>query len=318
MMIDEIEAVRRFRSEIAPPSATTRAAARQVLDRATAAEPHHRYARSMPRPAPTARTKRAWMLVAAAAIVVLGLFLAGPTSPLNGGGGGTSSANAELRNAILTAYDSTAGDILWVHQTMTASNGTATTADHWSMLSAGFAQPEQQVRSRFLLASASGTPIQDFQLTYLIPLRPRGTPFSPRGDVIDVDYPTRTWSHQTDAQAPPARFDTEDVVAVGSLQSWIASGHFSQTGTTTFDGQPVIELSQNDPPAGTSLVAWVSETTHLPVHEVFTSTMGHGPAAVHGVILSDLSYLPATTANLANLQVTIPAGFTQTATPPGP
>ncbi len=107
-------------------------------------------------------------------------------------------------------------------------------------------------------------------------------------------------------------------MAVDSLRNWIASGRWTQTGTTTFDGQPVIQLSQTDSPGGTSLVAWVSEATHLPVHEVFTYTVGHSTGEVHGTVLSDLSYLPATTANLTKLQVTIPAGFTKTATPPGP
>ena len=305
-MIDELEALDRFRSDMSAPTPACRERVRRALSEAVAAEssPGHQKAH---------RPRRLRLAVSGVALASLvALLLARP-----GGGGSRDRAGlpGSLRTAILTAYDSRAASIFEIHQTITASNGHDFVFDVWK--SPGLPQGGQQVHTRMRLGDANDSPIQDFEITYSSPAHlGSGGSFSPVGDVVDVDYATRSWSHQSEAPLPPPGLDTPDVVEVASLKDTLAKGNWTVIGPASLNGEQVIKLSDNNPPSGKSLVVWVDTQSYLPVQEVFTYTTGDGAGRVDGIVTSTLEYQPATAANLANLQVSIPAGFTRTAAPP--
>ena len=300
-MIDELEALDRFRNDTAPPTVDARARARLALEKVISAE----LAGRQRRPRRPAMLRLAAVGLSAAAVTAA-LAIA---HVLPGTGGPRGSLPGELRRAILTAYDAEAGSILYVHQTLTASSGADYISDLWSSLRATGAG--QQVTTRMRLENPSGAPVQDFQITYTLP--PTAVRFTPAGNVTDVDYLTKTWYNQVNGPAPVSAVGTPNFIAIGSLRTRIANGQWSDLGTTTLNGQPAIELSQVNPPGAQSLIVWVDPNTYLPFQETLTYSTVDGGQTVNGSVTSTLGYLPSTPANLAQLNVTIPAGFTQTA-----
>jgi hypothetical protein len=226
----------------------------------------------------------------------------------------------ELKHAILAAFDSTSGEVLYVRLTTTVSDGQSVSQEIW--ISPADPQPNQLVRSRHLLLDAEGAPVQDVQLVYRTPPKldhaDEGAGSGATGQILSVDYLTRTWSEQADGSVAGALPNTPGAVAIGSLRDEVADGHASELGTGTVDGQPVIELSLRDP-HGTPLLLWVNEQTYLPVRESFNYQSTTGAQQTHGTSTSAYQYLAPTDANLAQLKVTVPTGFTPTApSPSGP
>jgi len=300
-MIDELDALARFGNETALPTAEARAGARLVLDKAISAEQASQY-RRFGRPVLLRLTAVGAAAAAVAAAVVIGLLV-------GDGGGHGIALPGRLRTAILTAYDAEAANILHVHQSLTAPNGTNDVSDEWDRL----VGTGEQVQSRMRFSDAAGVPIQDFQITYTLPGTGKG--FTPVGDVVDIDYPNHTWFHQPDGPMPAPPWTIPDVIAVGSLRNSLAHGNWSDLGTTTLDGQAAIELVQHNPPAGKSLMVWVDPNTYRPFQEELIYTTTDAGHSVDGTVTSTLEYLPSTPANLALLNVTIPTGFTQTPPP---
>jgi hypothetical protein len=308
-MIDELEAVERYRNDTAPPTMEARARARSALDGAISAEAAHlhRRPRGWRRPQRPAMVRLA--AVGLVAATMAGVLAIAHALPGTGGPGG--SLPGDLRRAILIAYESESGSILYVHQTRTASNGSDYVSDMWSSLTV--TQGGEQVTTRTRFEDASGTAVQDFQITYVIP--PTTGSFTPMGNVTDVDYLTKTWYTQLNGPEPAPPGSTPDSILVGSLSNRIANGQWSDLGATTVDGQPAIKLSQVNPPGLQSLTVWVDATTYLPFQEMLTYSTADGGQTVNGNVTSTLGYLPSTATNRADLKVTIPAGFSQT-TPP--
>jgi hypothetical protein len=88
---------------------------------------------------------------------------------------------------------------------------------------------------------------------------------------------------------------------------------------TTLNGRAAIELTLKDlVKQGKSTVnswieyLWIDASTYLPLHDV--TTFGPPGMATHAV--EDFQYLPATSANLAKLTPSIPAGFKRVVPPP--
>jgi hypothetical protein len=298
-MIAELDALARFGNETAPPTAEARARARLVLEKAISGEQASRD-RHLRRP----------VLLRLAAVGAAAVVAAVVIVPLVRDGGGQGIAlPGRLRTAILTAYDAEAANILHVHQSLTASNGTNDVSDEWARL----VDAGQQVQSRMRFSDAAGVPIQDFQITYTLP--EAGGTFTPVGDVVDVDYPSHTWFHQPDGPMPAPPWTIPDVVAVGSLRNSLVHGKWSDLGTTTLDGQAAIELIQHNPPAGKSLTVWVDPNTYRPIQENLVYATTDDGHSADRTVTSTLAYLPATPANLAQLNVTVPTGFTQTPPP---
>jgi hypothetical protein len=292
-MIDELEALGRFRNETPGPSANARLSAQSFLDAAIAAERgHHRSWVHRP---------TLWRLaLAATAVAVVAAVLIAKSS-----GDQPDGLPGGLRRAILAAYDAQAAGILHVHQTRDSSNGLGDVSDMWSDLTVQ--QSVQHVRTRHLTTTASGVPLQDFSMSFALP-EDRGRAFSPVGEVTTVDYPTHTWSYQANSSGPTPPGATPDVIAVGSIRNLIANNRFSDLGPTTLEGKSTIELVQHNPPGGKMLTVWIDSQTNLPIQELF--------AYSGGTVTSTVEYLPPTPVNLAQLNVTVPAGFTQTAMAP--
>ena len=317
-MIDELDAVRRFRAEVGAPSPSARSAARGTLDAAMSVEPDQ--APSVgPRPSPWRGHRLTWTVgmatavaVAVAVAVVAYPWSSRPHTPQPS----AQSSVTELQHAILTAFDSTSGNVLYVRLTTTVSDGQSVSQEVWT--SPADPQPNQLVRSRHLLLDAEGSPVQDVQLVYRTPANlydHESNGSAPTGQILSVDYPTRSWSEQADRSIAGALPNTPGAVTLGSLRDQVADGHTSELGTGTVDGQPVIELSLRDP-QGTPLLLWVNQKTYLPVRESFNYQSSSGAQEMHGTSTSDYEYLAPTDANLAQLQVTVPTGFTHTATSP--
>jgi len=300
-MIDELDAVARLGEQTAPPTAEARAGARLALDRAISAEQAGRNGQ-LRRPA-----VRRLAAVGAVAVAVVAAVVIVPL--VRGGGGGGTGLPGGLRAAILTAYDAGTADILHVHQTLVAPNGTNDVSDQWARL----VDAGQGVQSRMRFSGAGGAAIQDVQITYNLP--PGPTRFTAVGDVVDVDYPSHTWFHQPDGPIPAPPWDIPDVIAVGSLGNFLAHGKWSDLGTTTLDGRAAIELVQHNPPAGKSLSVWIDPNTYRPIEEALTYASTDQGHSVDRTVTSTVEYLPPTPANVAQLHVTIPTGFSQTPPP---
>jgi len=300
-MIDELSAVVRLGDEAAPPTAAARAGARLALDHAISEERAGRALQPRRRAVPRVAAVSA-VAAAIAAVVVIGPLV-------RHGDGGGSALPGGLRTAILTAYDAEAADILHVRQTLPAPSGPDSVSDEWARLT----DAGRQIQLRMRFSDAVGAPIQDAQITYAVP--PAGTRVSAVGDVVGVDYPSHAWYQQAGGLLPAPPVHIPDVIAVGSLRNALTHGRWSDLGTTTLDGRAAIELVQHDPPAGKLLTVWVDPTTYRAVREALTYTITVQGHRVDGTVYSTLEYLPPNPANLALLNVTIPAGFTQKSPP---
>jgi hypothetical protein len=136
--------------------------------------------------------------------------------------------------------------------------------------------------------------------------------------VIVVDYQNKTWWRSTNympkvkantvwncsnADEDDIRLNPHEMAA--QLHTALSCGELKVAGSGTVGGVPTLKLSGAF--YGPAVTYWVNATTYLPFR--FTATYS---GAVHQ---TDLQWLPPTAANLAKLNVTIPAGFTQV--PPG-
>jgi hypothetical protein len=317
-MIDELDAVRRFRAEVGAPSPSARSAARRTLDGAMSVEMGQ--APSVgPRLSPWRRRRLTWavgMAMAVAAAVAVAVVAYPSSSRPHTPQPSARSSVTKLQHDILTAFDSTSGDVLFARLTTTVSNGQSVSQEVW--ISPADPQPNQLVRSRHLLLDAAGAPVQDVQLVYRTPTNlyhPQSAASAATGQILSVDYPTRTWSEQAAGSVAGALPNTPGAVTIGSLRNEVADGHASELGTGTVDGEAVIELALRDP-QGTPLLLWVNQQTYLPVRESFNYQSTIGAQEMHGTSTSDYEYLAPTDANLAQLQVTVPTGFTHTAASP--
>jgi hypothetical protein len=125
-------------------------------------------------------------------------------------------------------------------------------------------------------------------------------------------------------ETPPGRWSKGSGVDVGDsllgpggplspagIAQGIAQGQWRVTGRSRLDGQPVTVLAETS--RGTfhprPLYVWVNERTHLPME------LDWGPGTTSREV-DVFTYLPPTQANLAQLQVHIPKGFTYYQQPP--
>jgi hypothetical protein len=137
------------------------------------------------------------------------------------------------------------------------------------------------------------------------------------GRLIDVEYPSHTWSDQASTPVTAG----SPVESPAELRTEIASGQLKVVAHTELAGQPVLELQHKFPsPPGSgpwTRDLWVSTSTYLPVRAVSSSTEGTPAKGYQSDVTTiTFQFLPATAASLAQLRPVIPAGFTRTAHPP--
>jgi hypothetical protein len=140
-----------------------------------------------------------------------------------------------------------------------------------------------------------------------------------------VDYADRTWWHAVIREqigaSGPAPLSCSQVFlppAVGSPVDWAAQirearacGTYRVVGHQQVDGVNAIKLVSvmaESGPVPLSQTIWVDPTTYLPVRVATTSLTSPSYSVV-----GDFRWLQPTTVNLAELQVTVPAGFTKVA-----
>ncbi|HTZ30414.1 MAG TPA: hypothetical protein VMC83_40865 [Streptosporangiaceae bacterium] len=176
---------------------------------------------------------------------------------------------------------------------------------------------DQGNRARHENFTRAGQPISDSGISFSS---------SPTGvtRIISVDYQNKTWSRsvQPYANGTPAttavwtcsNVGTDDVVGnphemAAQLHKALSCGDLRVVGSGTVGGVSAVELSGHFSNDDADLTYWVNATTYLP----FRFTAANGGTSVFRM---KLQWLPPTAANLAKLNVPIPAGFTQVS-PPG-
>lgn len=257
-----------------------------------------------------ARRRRARRLVpvavaGAAAAAVAAVTVAGtggtavkPAPPAAAAGGLPSSSS--VRNAVLAAFDASADDIVHVHVVGVTPGEPTMTQDQWQ--SPVTVRTGAVVHFR-LLNFWGGAPQQDVGMIWTQPASAASRK-SVTGELIDVEYDSKTWSDQKATQVAGGVFGVQEV------RNEIAQGYLHVDGRTTVGGQQAIKLSLRGVPGDDSTV-WVDASTYLPIKSVSIMTNG-----ARGTTTATYQMLPPTPANLASLNVPVPTGFTRTATPP--
>lgn len=152
---------------------------------------------------------------------------------------------------------------------------------------------------------------------------------STRYTFVSVSYPARTWFTQTrtlhgplPVAAPPTSCGQQIYVAPGeepallvaSIREALSCGQITKDGAAYVDGVKVTKLVfvRRSPKLVMTTTVWVEPATYLPVQfEISWTVGGH----TFGNAIESIAWLPPTSANLALLQVSIPAGFTQVPPP---
>jgi hypothetical protein len=219
-----------------------------------------------------------------------------------------SSAPVDLRTAVLAAFDSASGSISHSVSTWRAEGSPNVTFERWAY--PAFAKPGQRLQLRQLL-TAGGRPDQDVAFIFTVPDLPAGLAKNTRvkGELIDVEHATGTWSDQKNTGInPPIEQGPEQI------RQQIADGHFTVRGKVSLNGREAIELNWS--PGGSVSRLWVDAATYLPLKSSFDSKVGRPGHYIDSGEETRFDTLPATKANLALLSPPIPAGFKQTVAPP--
>lgn len=276
-------------------------------------ELHAVRARSAAAPAgPTMPRRRRRRLVAvaaggavvAAAVVAVAVVNTGGTSakPAAAAAGGLPSSSS-VRNAVLAAFDANGGDVAYTHMVRAARGEPRVVQDMWQSPSRAATGTRVHFRSRITFGGTVG---QDVGMIWT---QPGGSSArkTVTGEMIDVEYGSRTWSDQ---EATPLA--SGGVFGADQVRQEIAQGYLRVDGPATVGGKKAIKLSLRLPGAGgVTSVLWVDASTYLPIESV-----AHRPGKTPETTTTDYQMLPSTPGNMASLNVPVPAGFTRTATPP--
>lgn len=293
----------RFTADVdAPPAGLAGRAAR------------HRRRRRIATAAATAGT------VAAAAAVIAAVAVAGPA--------GSATQDAQTAAYVISRTESalaaTSSQNLVENERITTSGGIRmVVTDGWATFVQGPGQSSTSTHltgwayrhdAKFASYTDSG------QLTGVSGLQTSGQ----RVTDMAVSYQDKTWwAFTAPVQTPPkmqtclaARFagmqnflgPTDDLTA--ALRTALRCGQYELVGTQRVAGVAALELTpvpSNE--AYAHVTFWVDPSSYLPLRSV--STLGHQPGAVS----IDYRWLKPTTANVAELHVSIPPGFSQVPVP---
>jgi len=250
---------------------------------------------------------------AATAVVVAGVAIAATTAAPRDGG---TIASARLVSDIRSALDAAAAgdDIMQVR-----------IQNH--LAEAWYYQNAREILTRSEIFSASGQP--GFDQGYAAT--------STSVTHTSVSYPAKTWSTSTVKAGklrPPGQpglrgtclaaicldLMQDPGTLTSDIREALSHGQLTRDGTEDINGINAIKLVAvvTKPQASGQFAfvgrttLWVNPATYLPVriNTNLTVTLGHGQTT-HMVGTRDVSWLPPTRANLADLRVPIPAGFTQ-------
>jgi hypothetical protein len=257
--------------------------------------------------------------LAVGAVAVTGLASRGPDSP-------TALPSAtKITAQLVDALQTSSSDVLYDQEVQT-SPGFTLTLHEW--LSPWDPSPGQSVSERIeyfqnctgLAGCTDSGLVQDLTQTATMPAGaavsndfPWGTSVTTTGQSVDVRYPYKQWAEQKSTQVS---FDLPMTSA--NMQQEIAAGNARVVGNAVVDGVETVELAISgfDGPASSGDI-WVDASSYLPVRTVVTApvqVVGQAAPAGTETVQDDYQFLPATPANLANLQPVIPSGFTENPT----
>jgi hypothetical protein len=239
--------------------------------------------------------------VAAAAGTAVALIPAGSVKPA----GVTTQTTAYVVSHVARALDAMPGHA--VVATQWTPSGSTDLRDSWTNGAGG---------SRQEVFTAAGQPLSQRGISF------SGSAGRMTSKVTVVNYQERTWWSKVNQfagarTAPKITWtcgNAESVIATwnsgemtGLLHTELSCGELKVTGHGMAGGIPTVTLSGTFSGGGT-VTYWVNATTYLPVRFRWTSRAGL-------VFQMNLQWLPPTTANLAKVQVQIPAGFTHVSPP---
>jgi hypothetical protein len=271
-----VDLVQQLEPEVVPPSVDAQARQRDALLRSMAPGGE---ARTRPR---RWRTKHAgWFAIATAAVVVavvaVILFPRSSSSPRPPAPApGTSAVLTAITRALASAGDDT-------EEVETTTPGAPVSTTSWVDVSTGACRVNMSVNGQ-----------------------PFVTLFDEHGSAFFIDYGGREWWTRSNEGV------TCEPLTPQTIEYDVTTGQYTVAGHATVDGQPSLKLvstgtSTGLHPVTTLTTLWVNATTYLPIQS--TST-GHLNTA------TIFTWLPGTATNTAMLNVKIPSGFRQVATPP--
>ncbi|HEY3845115.1 MAG TPA: hypothetical protein VGL48_17850 [Acidimicrobiales bacterium] len=245
--------------------------------------------------------------VAASAAVIAALMAAAtgtPSPPPRRAGPTMHLTHAKLVDLVTAAITDVSGDVFHVQSTWSDGGH----LDNWISADGN--------TFRLVTNSTGGAPT--FDETYVTNGATQTS--------TEVNYATHTWATDTYAtpsvpancnlptcldQAnggmPPGLLIGKDTPESPAGVQWLLTkGQFTQVpGTQTIDGVTAFEITGSWP-VGAVDTMWIDQDTDLPVRV----TLGDGSQTV---VTSDVTWLPPTAANLAQLHTVVPPGFTQNA-----
>jgi len=234
--------------------------------------------------------------LAAAAGITVALIPSGPARPV------ATKTTAYVVSHVAQAIDAMpAGTVVAVQRT------TAPARSDLDMWNDGGAQTRQEG------LTLAGKRVWEIGQTFSSSATRQTTTF--------VNYDDRTWwrtvRHLPAAKSGPAVWTcgnagSDSIVAdpsamAGQLRTALSCGELKVVGSGTVGGVRAVKLSGVFD-SGATVTYWVNVTTYLPFRLTLSFNASHS-------VQEDLQWLPPTAANLAMLNVPIPAGFTQV--PPG-
>jgi hypothetical protein len=269
-------------------------------------EPSRRVTHGFGGPRPRRWPARA-ALAGVGVAVVAAAGLLGLTSPFRQGPAAPGQAATEgvpsiqtIDARLLAAREANRNEI--VHEVITATGSTTRQNEHVeSWISPASEQPGAEVRGRTLVQGRF-----DQEQIFVAPQYLDSKGGSVTGELIAVDFASRTWSDQQSTTFTP--FGSAAVV---DFRAAIEAGQYRVAGIVRLDGRRAIQL--NDVKNGqvqTFRSIFIDAETYLPIKQVSEG---------NGVVQEfDFEFLPPTAGNLAKLRPVVPPGFEQTAAPPPP
>lgn len=240
--------------------------------------------------------------VTAAAGIAVALIPSGPAKPAPVAARTTASVVSHVARAL----DAMPGNTVWVTQRSRVP-ASGPIMESWG---------DQDGQSRLKTFTLAGRPIADSGISFSGPAK-RLT-----RTMTAVDYQNKTWwrsaSFYGNGNVPAtvwtcSNVETNEIAGnpremAAWLHTALSCGDLKAVGSGTVGDVPTVKLSGYFSGSGI-LTYWVNTTTYLP----FRFTSANGGTSVFQM---NLRWLPPTPANLAKVNVPIPAGFTQVP-PPG-
>jgi hypothetical protein len=334
--MNELDVLKRFREDVPEPSTDAWLRARAAIEavRTETSEPPAQLA-PLRRGSPRYRRRLAVLgLGIAVAVATVGVSLAlakqGPGAPAARTDSGDRNAvrpdASAIRARLVDALSGEKDTIFYAQSSAEVPGQPPSNSEEWDYPWNG--QPGQIVRQAG--SDSLGRTVQGkWSLTFTDPAggatsnsaETTGVACDVAGKRIDVDFTNQTWqSSEQSCVALTPGLDTAGFLdptthqLISNITTLVADGLLQVVGYPTVDGQPTVEL-KSDTQGAATLDLWVNATTYLPLQSMYTGPTGEPNSGKRFRTVDQYSFLSPTQANLVNLQVTVPPGFTEIVSP---